>query len=51
MSRAADPWSRFWSGKRDLDRVYPSSPAVLEALVRRLGPAPARILEIVKAST
>jgi SAM-dependent methyltransferase len=46
MNRAADPWSRFWSGKRDLDRVYPSSPAVLEALVRHLGPAPARVLEI-----
>jgi SAM-dependent methyltransferase len=46
MNRAADPWSRFWSGKRDLDRVYPSSPAVLEALVRHLGPPPARVLEI-----
>lgn len=46
MSGAADPWSRFWSGKRDLDGVYPSSPAVLEALIRHLGPVPARVLEI-----
>lgn len=41
-----DTWSRFWEGKEDLDRVYPSSPAVLDALVRRLGGAPARVLEI-----
>lgn len=41
-----DTWGRFWEGKQDLDRVYPSSPAVLEALLRHLGPAPARVLEI-----
>ena len=55
MSRAAkraeetvgrETWSRFWEKKEDLDRVYPSSPAVLQALVRHLGGAPARVLEI-----
>lgn len=39
-------WSRFWAGKQDLDRVYPSSPAVLGAVVAHLAPAPARVLEI-----
>ncbi|HEU4463670.1 MAG TPA: class I SAM-dependent methyltransferase, partial [Gemmatimonadota bacterium] len=41
-----EPWSRFWEKKEDLGRVYPSSPAVLQALVRHLGDAPARVLEI-----
>jgi SAM-dependent methyltransferase len=48
-SRAAHgdgTWSRFWAGKQDLDSVYPSSPAVLEAVVRELGPPPAFVLEI-----
>ena len=39
-------WSRFWAGKQDLDLVYPSSPAVLGAVVAHLGPPPARVLEI-----
>ena len=39
-------WSRFWKSKEDLDRVYPSSPAVLHAIVRHLGDEPARVLEI-----
>jgi len=46
LTRAREPWSRFWAGKEDLDSVYPSSPAVLDALCRRLGDAPARVLEI-----
>ena len=41
-----DTWGRFWERKDDLDKVYPSSPAVLEAVVRHLGAAPARVLEI-----
>ncbi|HEY7472730.1 MAG TPA: class I SAM-dependent methyltransferase [Gemmatimonadota bacterium] len=48
-SRAAredGTWSRFWAGKQDLDRVYSSSPAVLEAVIEGLGPTPARVLEI-----
>jgi SAM-dependent methyltransferase len=40
------PWSRFWAGRQDLDRVYPSSPAVLKNLVAHLSSAPARVLEI-----
>ncbi|HYO46500.1 MAG TPA: class I SAM-dependent methyltransferase [Gemmatimonadota bacterium] len=44
--RGPNPWSRFWAAKGDLDRVYPSSPAVLQALVDHLGPEPARVLEI-----
>lgn len=44
--RGSDPWSRFWAAKDDLERVYPSSPAVLQALVAHLGPRPARVLEI-----
>lgn len=43
--RSSDPWSRFWAAKDDLDRVYPSSPAVLQALVRTLD-AGSRVLEI-----
>ena len=46
MSPAPDPWGRFWSSREDLDRVYPSSPAVMTALVEHLGPVPARVLEI-----
>jgi SAM-dependent methyltransferase len=42
---SADPWGRFWAAKDDLDRVYPSSPAVLKALVGALQPA-SRVLEI-----
>jgi SAM-dependent methyltransferase len=41
-----DTWGRFWEGKEDLDRVYPSSPAVLDALLRHLDPPGARVLEI-----
>lgn len=44
--RGSNPWSRFWAAKGDLDRVYPSSPAVLQALVGHLGPEPAHVLEI-----
>jgi SAM-dependent methyltransferase len=43
--RGSNPWSRFWAAKGDLDRVYPSSPAVLQTLVRSLG-AGSRVLEI-----
>lgn len=46
MSTAPDPWGRFWSSRDDLDRVYPSSPAVLAAVLEHLGPAPSRVLEI-----
>ncbi|MGH7565961.1 MAG: class I SAM-dependent methyltransferase, partial [Gemmatimonadota bacterium] len=46
MNPGAGHWSRFWAAKGDLDRVYPSSPAVLQALVAHLGPRPARVLEI-----
>jgi len=47
-SRASDgTWDRFWSGRKDLDRVYPSSPKVREAIVRHAGLLDgARILEI-----
>jgi SAM-dependent methyltransferase len=45
VDRSSDPWGRFWAAKDDLDRVYPSSPAVLQALVRTLG-AGSRVLEI-----
>ncbi|HUF89554.1 MAG TPA: class I SAM-dependent methyltransferase [Gemmatimonadota bacterium] len=46
MSPGRDPWSRFWTDREDLDRVYPSSPAVLEALTQSLGDTRARVLEI-----
>ena len=46
MSAGRDPWSRFWAEREDLDRVYPSSPAVLRALTASLGESPARVLEI-----
>lgn len=39
-------WDRFWSGRRDLSRVYPSSPRVLEALLRHLPSGRPRVLEI-----
>lgn len=40
-------WDRFWSDRRDLERVYPSSPKVREAIVRHAGPLDgARVLEI-----
>lgn len=41
-----DPWTRFWSSKEALDDVYPSSPRVLEALLRHLPGEGARVLEI-----
>lgn len=42
-----EPWDRFWSAKEDLERVYRSSPRVLDALVRHLGELEgSRVLEI-----
>lgn len=39
-------WNRFWSRKKDLDKVYPSSPAVLKAILS-MGPVEnLRILEV-----
>jgi SAM-dependent methyltransferase len=45
FDRGSNPWSRFWAAKDDLDGVYPSSPAVLHALVASLGGG-SRVLEI-----
>lgn len=42
---SGETWSRFWAAREDLDRVYPSSPAVLKALVGALDPG-SRVLEI-----
>ncbi|HET9581636.1 MAG TPA: class I SAM-dependent methyltransferase [Gemmatimonadota bacterium] len=39
-------WDRFWSGKDDLDRVYRSSPRVLEAVLEALTAPGRRVLEI-----
>lgn len=42
-----EPWDRYWSEKEDLERVYRSSPKVLDALVRHLDElAGSRVLEI-----
>ena len=39
-------WNRFWSRKKDLDKVYPSSPAVLKAILS-MGPVEnLRVLEV-----
>ncbi|MDX1622502.1 MAG: class I SAM-dependent methyltransferase [Gemmatimonadota bacterium] len=46
MERSADPWTRFWASKGELDEVYPSSPRVLETLVAWLGAPEKRVLEI-----
>jgi SAM-dependent methyltransferase len=45
VSGSAGTWDRFWSGKDDLERVYPSSPRVLETVLEWL-PERSRVLEI-----
>lgn len=48
MRAVADgnPWSRFWASKDDLDRVYASSPRVVEAVLAHADVDGARVLEI-----
>jgi SAM-dependent methyltransferase len=43
---AVSVWNKFWSKKKDLDKVYPSSPAVLNAILS-IGPVEnLRVLEV-----
>jgi SAM-dependent methyltransferase len=46
MNGPASPWERFWSAKRDLATVYPSSPRVLEAILEWIPAGAPRVLEI-----
>ncbi len=39
-------WNRFWDRKSDLEKVYPSSPSVLEAILSRFDVKGMRILEV-----
>ncbi|HEX3019404.1 MAG TPA: methyltransferase domain-containing protein [Chitinispirillaceae bacterium] len=39
-------WNRFWRNKKDIDKVYPSSPSVLKAITRQLNVQGMRILEV-----
>ena len=39
-------WNRFWSRKKDLDKVYPSSPSVLKAIFSTCSVEGLRILEV-----
>lgn len=39
-------WDRFWNKKKDLDKVYPSSPAVLKAIFSMGSVAGLKILEV-----
>jgi SAM-dependent methyltransferase len=39
-------WDQFWAQKNDLERVYRSSPRVLETVMRALPPKAERVLEV-----
>lgn len=39
-------WNRFWDRKNDLEKVYPSSPSVLEAILSRFDVKGMHILEV-----
>lgn len=39
-------WNRFWDRKNDLSKVYPSSPSLLETLVRQFDVSGLHILEV-----
>jgi ubiquinone/menaquinone biosynthesis C-methylase UbiE len=39
-------WNKFWNKKRDLDKVYPSSPSVLKAILSQGSVEGLRILEV-----
>ncbi|MBR2211565.1 MAG: class I SAM-dependent methyltransferase [Fibrobacter sp.] len=39
-------WNRFWKRKNDMNKVYPSSPSVLEAIKKNFNPAGMKILEV-----
>ena len=38
-------WNRFWQRKNDMDKVYPSSPSIIEAIVYPSSPS---IIEAIK---
>ena len=39
-------WNKFWNKKKDLDKVYPSSPSVLKAILSKGSVEGLRILEV-----
>jgi SAM-dependent methyltransferase len=39
-------WDKFWNGKKDLDKVYPSSPAVFKAILSIGSVKGLRVLEV-----
>lgn len=39
-------WNRFWRNKKEIDKVYPSSPSVLNTITRKLDVRGMRILEV-----
>ena len=39
-------WNKFWARKKDLDKVYPSSPSVCKAILHNLDVRGLRILEV-----
>lgn len=41
-----DVWNRFWSRKKDIDKVYPSSPSVLKTILSKLDVNGMNILEV-----
>ncbi len=47
MTKKPDPsWDQYWSQKKELERVYRSSPRVLEAVMGALPPKGERVLEV-----
>jgi ubiquinone/menaquinone biosynthesis C-methylase UbiE len=41
-----DVWNRVWSEKKDLEKVYPSSPSVQKAILRNMNPMGLHVLEV-----
>lgn len=39
-------WNRVWSEKKDLGKVYPSSPSVMQAILRNCDPRGLKVLEV-----
>ncbi len=39
-------WNRFWRNKKEIDKVYPSSPSVLRTITKQLNVKGMRILEV-----
>ena len=39
-------WNRFWRNKKEIDKVYPSSPSVLKTISTRLNVKGMKILEV-----